>query len=239
MVRVQCGQEAPPGGAPQNIFMSQEWSFSSTKDWPVLTVGLPSPYRTLSPGFWELESGAASLGHRLLTEEAYWTDPVFLPPLSHPETFSRQGWGEAGHVWAVAGLFARCSWRRPQTHAAQACRPGLARRASRQGSPNQPVWQGTESRGWSQRAGPRPPLPIALTVHLALVRQDDLAPATRRVDGQGLLKALLDVWAPHSLGIVVQPLIQALGPIFPGLPGAVVGGPAVGRYCAGCSGLWA
>lgn len=40
-----------------------------------------------------------------------------------------------------------------------------------------------------------------LTVHLALVREDDLAPAAGRVDGQRLLETLLDVGAPDALGI--------------------------------------
>lgn len=137
-------------------------------------------------------------------------------------------------MWAVAGLFARCSWRRPQTHAAQARLDSPAGQTAR-APPTNRSGKGQRAGGGTGGATPT----SALTVHLALVGQDDLAPAARRVDGQGLLKALLDVRAPHSLGIVVQPLVQAFGPIFPGLPGAAVGGPAVGRYCAGCSGLWA
>lgn len=49
-----------------------------------------------------------------------------------------------------------------------------------------------------------------LTIHLPLVGQDDLPPAAGRVDGQSFLKALLDVRAPHSLGVSVQP---AVGPV--------------------------
>lgn len=42
---------------------------------------------------------------------------------------------------------------------------------------------------------------FGLTVHLALVGENNFAPAARRVDGQGLLEALLNVWTPHSLRI--------------------------------------
>lgn len=42
------------------------------------------------------------------------------------------------------------------------------------------------------------------TVHLALVRQDDFPTATGRIDGQGLLEALLDVRAPYALRIILQ-----------------------------------
>lgn len=80
LVRAQCGQAAPPGGAPQNIFLSQEWRFLIIKGLACPDSGPPIFLRyPLSPGCWELESGAASLGHRLLTE-AHWTDPVFLAP---------------------------------------------------------------------------------------------------------------------------------------------------------------
>jgi hypothetical protein len=37
-----------------------------------------------------------------------------------------------------------------------------------------------------------------LTVHLALVGEDDLAPTARGVDCQRLLEALFDVWTPYS-----------------------------------------
>ena len=53
-------------------------------------------------------------------------------------------------------------------------------------------------------------LKSSLTIHLALVRQDDLPPATRRVDSQGFLKALLDVGAPHPLGVPVQPAVRSV-----------------------------
>lgn len=42
---------------------------------------------------------------------------------------------------------------------------------------------------------------MTLTIHLALVAEDDLAAAAWRVDGQRLLEALLDVRAPHTLGV--------------------------------------
>ena len=39
-------------------------------------------------------------------------------------------------------------------------------------------------------------------VHLALVTQDDLPPATRRIDGQGLLETLLNLRSPDSFSIL-------------------------------------
>lgn len=42
---------------------------------------------------------------------------------------------------------------------------------------------------------------MTLTIHLALVAEDDLAAAAWRVDGQRLLEALLDVRAPNTLGV--------------------------------------
>lgn len=77
----------------------------------------------------------------------------------------------------------------------------------------------------------------SLTVHLAFIREDDFPPAAGRVDRQRLLEALLDVWTPHALGIIVQTLVHTVLAIFPPLPGAAAGVPAVGRYGAGCSGL--
>lgn len=38
-------------------------------------------------------------------------------------------------------------------------------------------------------------------MHLAFIRQDDFPPATGRVDGQGLLEALLDVWTPDTFSV--------------------------------------
>ena len=48
---------------------------------------------------------------------------------------------------------------------------------------------------------------FSLTVHLALVGEDDLPPATGRVDGEGLLEALLDVWGPHPLRVPAGDLL--------------------------------
>ena len=38
-----------------------------------------------------------------------------------------------------------------------------------------------------------------LTIHLALIREDDLPSATWRVNGQCLLEGLLNVSSPHTL----------------------------------------
>lgn len=72
---------------------------------------------------------------------------------------------------------------------------------------------------------------VSLTVHLPLVRQDDFPPPARRVDGQRLLEALLDVGAPHALGVPVQGLVLVVPvkPIF----WAPVGAPLVGRNDGG------
>lgn len=40
-----------------------------------------------------------------------------------------------------------------------------------------------------------------LTIHLSLVRQDDLSSSTWWVDGERFLKALLNVWTPDSLSV--------------------------------------
>lgn len=70
-----------------------------------------------------------------------------------------------------------------------------------------------------------------LTIHLSLIWQDDFPPATGRVDGEGFLKALLDIRAPHALGVPVQGLvlIVPVQPIF----WATVGAPLVGRNGGG------
>ena len=47
-------------------------------------------------------------------------------------------------------------------------------------------------------------------VHLPLVGEDDLPPATWRVDGQGLLEALLDVRRPDTLRIIVPSLLVVI-----------------------------
>lgn len=46
-----------------------------------------------------------------------------------------------------------------------------------------------------------------LTIHLSLIRKDDLPASTRRIDSQGLLEALFNVRAPHPLGIIVYRLV--------------------------------
>lgn len=56
------------------------------------------------------------------------------------------------------------------------------------------------------------------TVHLALVREDDFAATTWRVDGQRLLEALLDIRAPHALCIVLQRLVQSFTQLLTGAP---------------------
>lgn len=73
----------------------------------------------------------------------------------------------------------------------------------------------------------------SLTVHLALVRQDDLAAAAGWIYSQCLLKALLDVGAPHALGVSVHGLVQLITPILQPLLRAAVGTPLVGRNGAG------
>lgn len=56
------------------------------------------------------------------------------------------------------------------------------------------------------------------TVHLALIGENDLASAAGRIDGQRLLKALLDVRTPHALRIVLQRLIQSLAQLLTSAP---------------------
>lgn len=59
----------------------------------------------------------------------------------------------------------------------------------------------------------------ARTVHLALIRKDDLPAAARRVDGQSLLEALLDVRAPHALRIILQGFVQRIPQLLTPTPG--------------------
>lgn len=68
---------------------------------------------------------------------------------------------------------------------------------------------------------------FVLTIHLSLIRQDNLPPSARRIDGQGLLEALLNLRAPHSLGIIVCRLVcrvahplHVLGRTFAAAPAA-------------------
>lgn len=52
-------------------------------------------------------------------------------------------------------------------------------------------------------------IPWSLTVHLSFIWQYNLPPSTGRVDGQGLLEALLDVRAPDPLRVPVHGLISS------------------------------
>lgn len=49
-----------------------------------------------------------------------------------------------------------------------------------------------------------------LTVHLALVGQNDLSPSARGVDGQSLLEALLYVGTPHAFCVIAEVISNAL-----------------------------
>lgn len=69
---------------------------------------------------------------------------------------------------------------------------------------------------------------VALTIHLALVRQDDLPAAAGGVDGQGLLEALLDVRAPHPLRVVVHGLVRRVTHPLHVLGRALAAAPAAG-----------
>ena len=51
---------------------------------------------------------------------------------------------------------------------------------------------------------------ILLTIHLALVTQDDLPPATRRIDGQGLLETLFNLRSPDSFRILSARLLVVI-----------------------------
>lgn len=57
------------------------------------------------------------------------------------------------------------------------------------------------------------------TVHLALIREDDLAAAAGWIDGQSLLKALLNVGAPHALCIVLQGFVKSIPQLLAPTPG--------------------
>lgn len=72
--------------------------------------------------------------------------------------------------------------------------------------------QPTENHGWYADRSAR-------TVHLALIRQDDLPAATWRVDCQSLLEALLNVRAPHALCIILQGFVQRIPQLLTPTPG--------------------
>lgn len=57
------------------------------------------------------------------------------------------------------------------------------------------------------------------TVHLALIREDDLPAATWWVDSQGFLEALLDVWAPYTLSIILQGFVKSISQLLTPTPG--------------------
>lgn len=70
-----------------------------------------------------------------------------------------------------------------------------------------------------------------LTIHLPFIWQNDFPPATRRVDSEGLLEALLNIRTPHALGIPVQGLVLVV-PVQPIL-WASVRAPLVGSNGGG------
>lgn len=67
-----------------------------------------------------------------------------------------------------------------------------------------------------------------LTIHLSLIRKDDLPASTRRIDGQGLLEALFNVRAPHSLCIIVHRLVCRVTHPLHVLGRALAAAPAAG-----------
>ena len=78
---------------------------------------------------------------------------------------------------------------------------------------------------------------LVLTVHLAFVREDDLPPAARRVDGQCLLEALLDVWAPHALRVPIHALVPGFTQMLHVLPSTLAATPAAVVVHGDLSGL--
>lgn len=69
---------------------------------------------------------------------------------------------------------------------------------------------------------------FVLTIHLSLIRQDNLPPSARRIDGQGLLEALLNLRAPHSLSIIVCRLVCRVAHPLHVLGRALTAAPAAG-----------
>lgn len=67
-----------------------------------------------------------------------------------------------------------------------------------------------------------------LTIHLSLIRQDNLPPSARRIDGQGLLEALLNLRAPHSLSIIVCGLVRRVAHPLHVLGRTLTAAPAAG-----------
>lgn len=69
---------------------------------------------------------------------------------------------------------------------------------------------------------------FVLTIHLSFIRQDNLPPSARRIDGQGLLEALLNLRAPHSLSIIVCGLVCRVAHPLHVLGRALAAAPAAG-----------
>lgn len=57
------------------------------------------------------------------------------------------------------------------------------------------------------------------TVHLALIREDDLSAPARWIDCQRFLKALLDVWTPDALRVILQGFVQSIPQLLTPTPG--------------------
>lgn len=68
----------------------------------------------------------------------------------------------------------------------------------------------------------------ALTIHLSLIREDDLPASTRRIDGKGLLEALFNIRAPHPLSIIVYRLVRRVAHPLHILGRALAAAPAAG-----------
>lgn len=67
-----------------------------------------------------------------------------------------------------------------------------------------------------------------LTIHLSFIGEDDLPSAAGRIDGQGLLKALFNVRAPHPLCIIVYGLVSRVAHPLHVLGRALAAAPAAG-----------
>lgn len=72
-----------------------------------------------------------------------------------------------------------------------------------------------------------------LTIHLAFIGEDDLATATGWVDSKRLLEALLDVRAPHTLGVIVHGLLGRVAHPLHVLGRTFAAAPAAGINCGG------
>lgn len=72
-----------------------------------------------------------------------------------------------------------------------------------------------------------------LTIHLSLIREDDLPASTWGIDGQGLLEALFNIRAPHSLSVVVHGLVCWVAHPLHILGRTLAAAPATGINCGG------